>query len=250
MLFARFLLFALSCAALPASLERHSEYPPQAVSDPAPASLLGLLARPFLKLLGDTLPSGVETRPLFMRFTASCLRLLGFLGDLAYFKTPEKLDKPSYRHWMNESGTPHQLSPPGSPLPFNITTKDGVSLESIHVRVDGANTTVVLWGGMLGGREGQTRMSVFLQSMAKVSTLLVSRRGQSRSLGSNVKSGELGVYYDVQASMTYLEDQGVDLSSVIVYGYCLGSLYAVMTVNLLDLIYLYDRPFIGSRSRV
>lgn len=86
----------------------------------------------------------------------------------------------------------------GNPFPFFITTKDDVKLDTIYVEQEGANHTIVLWGGMLGGREGQSHMAVVLREHGLVNILLVSRRGQSASEGSNIKSGELGVFYDTQ----------------------------------------------------
>jgi hypothetical protein len=102
---------------------------------------------------------------------------------------------------------------------------------NLKVEQPGATHTIVIWGGMLGGREGQSHMSVLLQEHALVNTLLVSRRGQSLSHGSNIKSGELGLFYDTQASLTYLvKKRKIPLDRIIVYGYCLGGSYATISV--------------------
>lgn len=119
----------------------------------------------------------------------------------------------------------------GFPEPFNITAKDGVKLDSIFVRQSDATHTVVVWGGMPGGREGQMHMATFLRGQAKVNTLLVSRRGQSYSQGSSIRTGELGIFLDTQASLSYLvKNQSIPLNRIIVYGYCLGGSYATIAV--------------------
>lgn len=153
---------------------------------------------------------GVSTLPGFSFLPVRFLRSMGFYGDKVD-RNPDKLRSPSINHWLNLSGNPEN---------FWIETKDGVKLDAVYIPYPNATHTVVLWGGMLGGWEGQSRVSYWFQDHVNVNTLLVSRRGQSLSEGSNIRSGEMGVYYDVQASLSYLAlNQSQKLENVIVYGY-------------------------------
>jgi hypothetical protein len=81
---------------------------------------------------------------------------------------------------------------------------------------------------MLGGGEGMLRYAHWFKTNAGFNTLDVTRRGYTGSEGSTIASGELGIYYDVQASISYLvRTQNIPLHQIWFYGYCLGGSYAM-----------------------
>ena len=80
---------------------------------------------------------------------------------------------------------------------ISIVTKDGVTLDAAYIK----NTrgefkkTIILFGGMLGGFTGMVRYANWFRNNSDVNTILASRRGQDKSQGSTVLSGELGMFY-------------------------------------------------------
>jgi pimeloyl-ACP methyl ester carboxylesterase len=82
---------------------------------------------------------------------------------------------------------------------------------------------------MLGGWPGMLRYASFVGTETNFDTFLPSRRGFGASTGSNGVSGELGVFLDLQAILSYLVNvKGIDMKNIYIYGYCLGSVSAMM----------------------
>jgi dienelactone hydrolase len=96
------------------------------------------------------------------------------------------------------------------------------------------------------GGEGMLRHAVWFSKNAKLNTLIVTRRGYRPSGGSSINSGELAVFYDVQASISFLiKEKGINIESIAIYGYSLGGLYAAVGAahfrNMAG--FILDRPF-------
>jgi hypothetical protein len=95
--------------------------------------------------------------------------------------------------------------------------------------LEGSNKSMVLFGGMIGGGENMLRTAAYFRGNAGFNTLVVTRRGFTGSDGSSIEAGELGIYYDVQASISYLvREQSAQLRDIWWYGNCLGGAYAAM----------------------
>lgn len=80
---------------------------------------------------------------------------------------------------------------------------------------------------LMKGYPGMMRYANFFRNNSGVNVLLSSRRGFLKSTGSSIQSGEIGIYYDVQAALTWLvREKNHKLEDIVVYGYCLGAFYA------------------------
>jgi pimeloyl-ACP methyl ester carboxylesterase len=180
----------------------------------------------------DPYKKGILTLPVGTLAHAIVKRLRAF-----YFQGESKDQN------LTSGAIPYWLEQIGSPSAFYITTKDGVRLNAHHAKTDGLimmhedysgqkalgfNKTMILYGGMSGGGEDLFRHASFFMDQG-FDAMLVTRRGQKGSEGSSIASGELGIFYDVQATLSYLVAQGIEMKDIWLYGYCLGGIYAAMT---------------------
>lgn len=73
------------------------------------------------------------------------------------------------------------------------------------------------------------RCGVWFQQKCQFNVLIVTRRGYLPSEGSTIRSGELGIFYDVQAAISHLvKSRGVSMELIWIYGYSLGGMYSAI----------------------
>lgn len=187
----------------------------------------------------STLPTHPTARSVFQT-----LRAFFFYGEVEGRTGKYSVITENVQYWLTQLNNPPQ---------FNITTKDGVRLNSRYIAHPGANRTLILFGGMLGGGEGMVRYAAWFKQNAGFNTIVVTRRGFSGSEGSSIDSGELGIFYDVQATLSYLvNERGINISSIWWYGYCLGGTYAITGASFFPQTagVILDRAFPDSISNV
>jgi pimeloyl-ACP methyl ester carboxylesterase len=79
------------------------------------------------------------------------------------------------------------------------------------------------------GGESMFQNAAWFRDNGEFNIMIVTRRGYQGSEGSTVESGELGIFYDVQAAMSHLVNiYRTPMNKIWVYGYCLGGTYATI----------------------
>lgn len=93
-----------------------------------------------VNLIDQARDKGVDTLPHFPKPLAKLGRMLGFYGDMKSKEIGDLRASNGTKHWLRELNNPEN---------FFIRTKDGVMLDTIYVPKDGANYTMIFWGGIL-----------------------------------------------------------------------------------------------------
>jgi hypothetical protein len=175
----------------------------------------------------STLPTGYM-RPFFKQ-----VRKFFFYGEVS----PKVLTPGNRARWMQVLG---------HPAGFKIVTKDDVKLDTLYIPKRGARRTMIFFSGMLEGGEGVIETAGWFYKQTDFNILIVTRRGYRGSEGSSIESGELGVYYDVQAAISYLvKRKSQPLKSLWINGYGMGGTYATIGATFFPEIaaFILDRSF-------
>ena len=140
-------------------------------------------------------------------YLAGITALWAFQRDLMYF--PDGLPRvpPSYYEML--AGVQE----------VSFTTADGIDLAAWYAPAPGNRPTVVMFHGNGGSLRGERyRLKHFKD--AGLGALLLAYRGYSGNAGS---PSEQGLYADARAALDWLQANGVDGRSLVLYGISLGS---------------------------
>mgnify|MGYP003578308814 FL=1 len=140
-------------------------------------------------------------------YLAGITALWAFQRDLMYF--PDGLPRvpPSYYEMLD------------GVQEVSFTTADGLELVSWYAPAPANRPTVVLFHGNGGSLRGERyRLKHFKD--AGLGVLLLAYRGYSGNGGS---PSEQGLYADARAALDWLQMNGVDGRSIVLYGLSLGS---------------------------
>jgi uncharacterized protein len=140
-------------------------------------------------------------------YLAGITALWAFQRDLMYF--PDGLPRvpPSYYEMLD------------GVQEVSFTTADGLELVSWYAPAPANRPTVVLFHGNGGSLRGERyRLKHFKD--AGLGVLLLAYRGYSGNGGS---PSEQGLYADARAALDWLQTNGVDGRSIVLYGISLGS---------------------------
>lgn len=127
--------------------------------------------------------------------------------DLMYF--PDHAPRVPPSHYAMLGGVQEVL----------VTTADGVELAAWYAAAPPARPTVVMFHGNAGSlRHERYRLQHFMD--AGLGAMLLSYRGYSGNGGTPT---EEGLYADARAALDWLDANGVDDESIVVYGISLGT---------------------------
>lgn len=127
------------------------------------------------------------------------------------------------------------LSVLGDAQVVEFTTRDGIKLEAIWKELQGPGSTAIIFHGNGMLADHMRDVAVYYQGFG-MNVLLVNVRGYGNS--DKKESSELGFYYDAEAALKFVIDQGKESNKVIAHGYSMGGILATA------LGYYYNVPVI------
>jgi fermentation-respiration switch protein FrsA (DUF1100 family) len=140
-------------------------------------------------------------------YGAAVTALWALQRDLMYFPDDAPRVAPSYYSMLD------------GVVEVTLTTADGVELAAWYAPAPPARPTVVLFHGNGGSLRGERyRLKHF--SDADMGVMLLAYRGYSGNAGTPT---EEGLYADGRAALDWLQANGVDGTSIVLYGISLGT---------------------------